>query len=1264
MTHAKNQAQEPNTTKSLAAGISLLLLAGVSFFLTVQDISFRDSHQIMRQSAEKVEGRLHEYETQVDRFLQDTSLLLKLASGKSQEKDIQQVSTKPYTILLYNQKDQLIFWNDNKVNLYYPASYFRQASNLIKLKSGYFELIRKRIYIANRGLVQAFALIPIYYDYEVTNEYLRNGFALNTSIPSYISLNTRIDQGPVQVSTKDDTPLFSLSLNKNQLDDQSNRTRLILEFLMLLFFFGGLHFITIPFTRQPNAASQFLSFTILAGIVCCVRYLMLQYQIPAEWAKLELFHPQVYATSPLNRSLGDLFMNAMLVLWLAGFFVSYIQLPSTGQKIPSYVAQVKSALILLALLALPTGLYEIVRHLIMDSTISFNLNNIFSLSLYSVIGLIVIILTFFTYFLIAMKLLRHVISEDLIRQQRVTLVLGMGAVAYLLSSLFIAWHIALLVILWAILFVTVLYYFLSRHQAIVSFTGVIAFTVFFSVFAAAILFRYNHIKELSDRKLFAENLANERDHVTEYLYEDIEKRIMNDKFLKQYYTTPYISTSAIFERIRSLYFSGYFSKYEIDIYTVDQEGNAYKGGGRLPLDYYMSEDLYENAEQTSAKYLFFIPKPSGQYIYHASIPIMVNNKFKGTLLVMMEPKVYIRSNVYPELLLSKNVKTTARDENYRFSVYVDNKLVNSRNCYPRYYLRNENLDTIEENFYKCYKDGYSHLIHTPTSNKEVIVSSQDRQFFNALSLFSYLFFFFIVFVLVQFSWSGLIRWIRGQTSPSELLQFTLQKKIQYAMLLIIILPFFIMGWVTIRQLQEEYDEYHRERLVRKENTILADIEQTVKKAVEQLPGQPRGWNDFVQNRMDQRINAIANIHSMDINLYGLNGNLLLSSQPDIFQKGLQSRRMDPGAYHQLASFGAGRVLQEEAIGNLQYLSIYVPVKNPMGETLAYLNLPYFAKEKNLKNEINSFLVALINVYVFLLLCGGGLAFFLSQSITRPLAEIRQKLRGVELGKQNKPINWQSSDEIGKMINEYNKMIEELEHKADLLAKTERESAWREMAQQVAHEIKNPLTPMKLSIQHLQRALKEGRPDADEQVEKVGNRLIEQIEHLSQIASEFSNFAKMPQAEMEDVDLNKIVRSSVQLYEDNGKATVMYNDPEEPCKIVGDENQLSRAFTNLINNAVEAVPDNREGHVDVQLQEEEQQYQVTITDNGEGIPEEQRDKIFVPNFTTKGSGTGLGLAITKQIIENMGGTITFTSLENKGTTFTIRFRKKDAPHQTS
>lgn len=1242
--------------KSLVGGLSLLILAGICFFLSVQDISIRDPHQIMRNGANKVEKQLHQYEREVDRLLKDTSLIFKLASGSCKEKVVQNISNKPYILLLYNQNDQLLFWNDNKLNLYYPASNFRRETNLIELKSGYFELIKKRIFVADKGLVQAFALIPIYYDYEVTNEYLQDGFALNVSIPSFVSINRGINSGPIEVATKDGDPLFSLSVKEDRLNDQANRTRLVLELLMLLFLFGGLHFIAITFTRHATTR-QFLSFGLLAGTVGFVRYLMLQYQIPAQWAKLELFDPQVYATSLLNPSLGDLFMNAMLVLWLTGFFVSYVQLPFTRQKASLYVAYIKAALILLILLLLPTGLYEVVKHLIMDSTISFNLNNIFSLSLYSVIGLIVIILTFFTYFLIAMKLLRHVIGENLTRQQRLPLLLGMGAIAWVLSILFISWHIALLVLLWGILFIMVLYYFLSRHQAIVSFTGVIAFTVFFAVFAAAILFRYNHIKELSDRKLFAENLANERDHVTEYLYEDIEKRIMNDQFLKQYYTTPYISTSAILQRLKSLYFSGYFSKYDIEIYTVDQEGNAYKGGGRLPLDYYMSEDLYENAEQTSAKYLFFIPRPSGQYIYHASIPIMVNNKFKGTLLVMMEPKVYIRSNVYPELLLSKNVKTTARHDNYRFSVYVDNMLVNSRNGYPGYYLRDENKDTIAENFYKCHKDGYSHLIYKPSPTKEVIVSSQDRQFFNALSLFSYLFFFFIVFVLIQFAWSGIIRWIKGQTSPSDLLQFTLQKKIQYSMLLIIILPFFIMGWVTIRQLQDEYDEYHRERLIRKENTILADIEQTVKKAVDQLPGQPRGWNDFVQNRLDQRINAMANIHSMDINLYGLNGNLLLTSQLDIFQKGLQSKRMDPNAYHQLASFGAGRVLQEESIGGLKYLSIYVPVKNPMGETLAYLNLPYFAKEKNLKNEINSFLVALINVYVFLLLCGGGLAFFLSQSITRPLAEIREKLRGVELGKQNKPINWQSSDEIGKMINEYNKMIEELEHKADLLAKTERESAWREMAQQVAHEIKNPLTPMKLSIQHLQRAQQEGRPDAEEQVQKVGNRLIEQIEHLSQIASEFSNFAKMPQAEMEDVDLNKIVQSAVQLYQDSNKATVTYEGIEQACTIVGDENQLSRAFTNLINNAVEAIPEDRGGYVDVQLSEDNGQYEVTIADNGEGISDDQHDKIFVPNFTTKGSGTGLGLAITKQIVENMGGSITFTSQENEGTTFIIRFAKK-------
>jgi nitrogen fixation/metabolism regulation signal transduction histidine kinase len=335
------------------------------------------------------------------------------------------------------------------------------------------------------------------------------------------------------------------------------------------------------------------------------------------------------------------------------------------------------------------------------------------------------------------------------------------------------------------------------------------------------------------------------------------------------------------------------------------------------------------------------------------------------------------------------------------------------------------------------------------------------------------------------------------------------------------------------------------------------------------------------------------------------------------------------------------------------------VRNNAGEAIAYLGIPYFAKSKNIGDEVASFLVALMNVYVFLLICAAILAFFISNSITRPLTIISEKLRVLNLNKKNEPIEWKSKDEIGVLIGEYNKMIEELEHSARKLARSERESAWREMAKQIAHEIKNPLTPMKLSIQYLQRAIDSGDPNIEQMAKKVAKTLEEQIENLSSIATAFSSFAKMPKPQNEIINLNDLLRSIVDLFNREGNTSITFTTESESPLVFADKNQLVSVFNNLVKNALQSIPENRQGFVDLNIKEVDGMVQASVSDNGGGIPVKLYEKVFVPNFTTKSSGTGLGLAITRQIVEGAGGRIWFESAENVGTTFFVQLKKNEA-----
>ncbi len=298
-----------------------------------------------------------------------------------------------------------------------------------------------------------------------------------------------------------------------------------------------------------------------------------------------------------------------------------------------------------------------------------------------------------------------------------------------------------------------------------------------------------------------------------------------------------------------------------------------------------------------------------------------------------------------------------------------------------------------------------------------------------------------------------------------------------------------------------------------------------------------------------------------------------------------------------------------------------------------------------------FINLLLNAFVFLLLISSALSFSISNTIISPLTELGNKLKEFSLGKHNDPIPWKQPDELGTLIQSYNEMVEKLEQSAELLAHSEREVAWREMAKQVAHEIKNPLTPMKLSIQHMEFRIREAKEDeAREIVRHVSKVIIEQIDNLSRIASEFSSFANLPKPEYEEIMLNDLVASVYDLFRTRSNIKFNLYVPIDELVVQADRTHLIRVMNNLMKNAVQAIPPDREGHIVIRLLEKDGLAVVRVEDNGKGIEDDLHEKVFFPNFTTKSSGTGLGLAISKNIIETFDGAIYFIKNKPEGTIF--------------
>ncbi len=440
-------------------------------------------------------------------------------------------------------------------------------------------------------------------------------------------------------------------------------------------------------------------------------------------------------------------------------------------------------------------------------------------------------------------------------------------------------------------------------------------------------------------------------------------------------------------------------------------------------------------------------------------------------------------------------------------------------------------------------------------------------------------------------------------------------------------------------------------MARQEQRVIAEISYFLKDR-----DLEENLDTYIKDFAD-KIYEIAKVNRFDINIFNNNGQIIQSSKwhnIDSLDPNFYLETIENDILERLEKEGHVLVEHEHPEGKENVsLSTFSYIENDEGQKICIVNLPYSRSNATNRQEVSEFLSSLLIVYAVLLLVVFVLAYLLSNYITKSLRVIRENFKNIGINKKNEPIEWKGEDEIGDLVMEYNNMIAQLEQSADALAKSERESAWREMAKQVAHEIKNPLTPMKLSVQHLQRSYDPDDPDFSDKIKLFSDKMIRQIDTLTTIANEFSNFAKMPKAKIGEVDLIKVLRSTIELFSELDVRIHFTNNTQTNGLIVqGDDEQLTRVFNNLIKNGIQAIPDDREGEIIVILEEMGDQVRVEIRDNGSGIDIDEQDKIFVPNFTTKSSGSGLGLAMVKSIVENHKGKIWFESDPPNSTSFFV------------
>ncbi|PIE48429.1 MAG: two-component sensor histidine kinase [Flavobacteriales bacterium] len=403
-----------------------------------------------------------------------------------------------------------------------------------------------------------------------------------------------------------------------------------------------------------------------------------------------------------------------------------------------------------------------------------------------------------------------------------------------------------------------------------------------------------------------------------------------------------------------------------------------------------------------------------------------------------------------------------------------------------------------------------------------------------------------------------------------------------------------------------------------------------------------------------KIYALSHVHNLEIGIYDMKGQLLKSSRPSL-QLDENQMSIPQDILMELNKDLNHRVMRDTLLSNEDYLSIYSYIYDHSFTPIGILNIPYLGKTNFYQKELKQLLLKISYVFFIAILVSVALAYFLSQIISSPLKAIAVSMKDTRLYKENKKIQIKTSgtEELHDLVNAYNGMIDELENNAVKLAQSERERAWREMAKQVAHEIKNPLTPMRLNIQSFERNFDPNDPNIKERVEDLSQSLIQQIDTMTSIASAFSDFAKMPIAKKELIDIVNVVDNAVDFF---GEDYITFNADKAKIDAVFDRNQLVRIINNLVTNAQQALTEKDHPSIKVSVKEQANVVEITVADNGKGIEEENRDKIFEPKFTTKSSGMGLGLAMVKNILHAYNGSIDFTSQVGVGTTFTVRFPK--------
>lgn len=1134
------------------------------------------------------------------------------------------------SILAY-KNDTLVFWSTNSVEvprLYRPLLY---GNNFKRLHHGWFRILTK-----TADDYKIVALIVIKKEYQYQNSYLQNAFSKGFNLPKSVQITIDEDNG-VKFYSSTSEYLFSLEQNTGIFQSVVNQSKASL-FYALAFILGLI--CSIAFIIGIKNIHKARLFILAYGLMLLLmRFLMLKYSIPDVFHSMELFYPALYAASEYFPSLGDFLLNFLCLFSFVFILSKKIMLNRQKKTLVSF-------LVLIVLLFIVYGffLFEFLwfKSLIIDSSMSFQIFNFSYITIYTFVGYFTMVLIFFTFLYFSRIIIKY--SSKILSFKQYLL----GIILFSPLCIFILCLYDKNIDYFIFIFPFYIFIFLSLlpYRIILSYRNAVYIIglLLSTLLIVTGINKYSREKEIQDKKITALNLAVEYDQTSEKLLVSIDKEIKNDAYLKKQCDYLYLNNEWISEYIKDEYFQGFWNRFSIQITLCTQNEELRVDSQLDTQDCFEFFDEMKNSlgEEIPGTNFYLLNEFNGMISYLGIYEFLTKENKSLKLYIRVDSYPGDEGVGYPDLLLDENFDFSSLNKNFSYAKYSKGRLITSSGKF-HYYLNEDRLLKSDSSFMHINTEGYN-LFRYKFDNNSVYVASKEISLYDRLITVPYIFIMICICALILYCFEHFFH-LRLSFS-------SFKYRIQFGMFGVLLLFFIMLAggsvFYNIITFNQNNRNYLSGKLALVQRELFADLS-----SVEIL----RNTN---KNRFNDILRQFSDIITVDIHIYNLDGGVISTSRNEIFDKKLQDHKMNYNAFYQLSKMERTHFIHKERIGEYVYLSAYDAIIDNENNVIGYVNLPYFVKKGLLEQDVFNLVMTGLNMYLLVMFITIFISLLIANTIIRPLQLLQSQFKKIRYGSTSEKLIYNKKDELGDLVLEYNKMLDELDRSAKLLAKSERESAWREMAKQIAHEIKNPLTPMKLNIQFLQKKLDDKVPDWEKYFSKMSANLIEQIDALSNIASAFSNFAQMPSSNNEIYNLTDILSQLLNLYQsqERGVKYIFNILCSHQTNVYIDKEQFNRVFINIINNAQQAIGDDANGEIIINIKSVNKFVLVEIIDNGAGMTLEVKEKLFMPNFTTKSSGMGLGLAISKQIVENAKGSIWVSSTLGKGSVFSIKIPKAE------